>query len=361
VVKVAAVRVIPVRLRFAQPLRTAQGEFAERVSVVLEVRDAGGAAGYGEAAPWPGFGTESVDEAEASLRAVERLLPGASLQPGEWPAALENLLSGRSAARTALQGALLDLDARRAGRPLSAHLSVHAGSTCGAPLSRVPVNALLTARDPEALFREAVLAREAGYRAVKIKLGGEAVANDLARLQAVRDGIGPSVRLRGDANGAWSVRDALAALEAFARFGLEYVEQPVAAHDIDGMAELRRHAAVQVAADESVASEHGMLRLLAAGAADVVVLKPAALGGAVRALELASLARQSGMRVVFTHAFESAIGARHALHCAAAWGDADGIHGLATAGLFEADVAEPPGCHSGSVAVPAGSGLGVTL
>lgn len=358
---VAAVRVIPVRLRFTQPLRTARGEFTERASVLLELRDAGGAVGYGEAAPWPGFGTESVEEAEASLRAAESLLPGASLQPGEWPVALENLLAGRPASRTALQGALLDLDARRAGRPLSEHLAARAGSTCGAPLSRVPVNALLTANDTGALFREAVLAREAGYRAVKIKLGGNVLANDVARLRAAREGIGPSIRLRGDANGAWPVRDALAALEAFAPFDLEYVEQPVAAHDIDGMAELRRHAAVQVAADESVASEQGMLRLLAAGAADVVVLKPASLGGAGRALEFASLASQAGMRVVFTHAFESAIGALHALHCAAAWGDAQGVHGLATAGLFETDVAEPPGSHAGHVSVPVGPGLGVTL
>ena len=104
-----------------------------------------------------------------------------------------------------------------------------------------------------------------------------------------------------------------------------------------------------------------MLRLLAAGAAAVGVLKAATLGGVGRALELASLARQAGMRVVFTHAFESAVGARHALHCAAAWGDAEGIHGLVTAGLFAADVAEPPGCQGGYVAVATGPGLGVTL
>jgi o-succinylbenzoate synthase len=361
VVNIAAARVIPVRLRFARPMRTAQGEFIERASVLLELRDAGGIAGYGEAAPWPGFGTESVDEAEASLRALGQLLPGASLQPVEWPAKLESLLDQRPAARAALQGALLDLEARGAGRPLSVHLAARAGSTCGAPLSRVPVSALLSAHDPDALFTEAVLARESGYRAVKIKLGGGAAERDVARLRAVRDGVGPSVRLRGDANGAWSVRDALAALEAFAPFDLEYIEQPVAAHDIDGLAELRRRAAVKVAADESVASEGGMQRLLAAGAADVVVLKPASLGGPGRALELASLARQAGMRVVFTHACVSAVGARHVLHCAAAWGDAEGVHGLATAGLFEADVAEPPGCQGGYVAVPTGPGLGVTL
>jgi o-succinylbenzoate synthase len=361
VVKIAVVRVIPVRLRFARPVRTAQGDFTGRASVLLELRDAAGVAGYGEAAPWPGFGTESVDEAEASLRAVGQRLPGASPQPGDLPAAIDTLLAGRPAARAALQGALLDLDARRAGRPLSVHLAARPGSTCGVSLSRLTVSALLTARDPAALFPEAVRAREAGYRAVKIKLGGGAVQSDVARLRAVRDGSGPSVRLRADANGAWSVRDALVALEAFAPFDLEYVEQPVPAHDIDGLAELRRSAAVKVAADESAASEDGLQRLLAAGAADVVVLKPASLGGAQRALELASLARQAGMRVVFTHAFESAIGARHALHCAAAWGDAEGIHGLVTAGLFEADVAEPPGGQGGCVEVPAGPGLGVTL
>lgn len=358
---IAAVRVIPLRLRFTRPMRTAQGEFTERSSVLLELRDGDDVLGYGEAAPWPGFGMESVDEAEAALRAAGRLLRGASLRPDEWPAALAGVLSGRPAARAALRGASLDLDARRAGRPLAAHLAARIGSTCGEPLSRVPVSALLTGCEPVGLYSEASLARAAGYRAVKIKLGSAALTDDVASLRAVREGVGPSIRIRGDANGAWSVREALEALEAFAPFDLEYVEQPVAAHDIDGLAAVRRSSAVRVAADESVASEHGMLRVLAAGAADVVVLKPATLGGAAGALELAAQARQAGMRVVFTHAFESAVGARHALHCAAAWGDAQGIHGIVTAGLFEADVAEPVGCQAGTAAIPAAPGLGVTL
>ena len=358
---VAAVRVIPVRLRFARPVRTAQGEFAERQSVLLELRDADGVRGYGEAAPWPGFGTESADEAEAALSAAGRWLPGASLQPGEWPAALERLLAQRPTARAALQGARLDLAARRAGCSLSAHLAARVSSMCGAPLTRVPVSALLTARDPEALLTEATLAREAGYRAVKIKLGGTAVSTDVARLRAVREGIGPSVGLRGDANGAWSVRDALTAFEAFAPFDLEYVEQPVAAQDIGGLAELRRHSIIKVAADESVASESGLLHLLELRAADVVVLKPATLGGSERSLALAAQAQEAGVQVVFTHAFESAVGARHALHCAAAWGDARGIHGLVTAGLFEVDVAEPVDGRDGTTLVPAEPGLGITL
>jgi len=358
-VKIAAVRVTPIRLRFAQPLRTAQGEYVERASVLLELHDVDGCAGYGEAAPWPGFGTESVADADMALRGLEQQLTGATLEPGETSAAFSALLSGRVAARAALQGALLDLEARRAGRPLAVHLAARAGSTCGAPLSSVAVSCLLAASDPEALHAEANRASAAGYRAVKIKLGSGTLARDVARLRAAREGGGPFLRLRADANGAWSVREALEALEALASFDLEYVEQPVAAQDVDGLAEVRRKSAVRVAADESVASESGMLRMLAAGAADVVVLKPAMLGGAARALELAAMARQAGMEVVFTHALESAVGARHALHCAAAWGDARGIHGLVTAGLFEADVAEPVCARGGGVAVPAAPGLGV--
>jgi len=360
VVKIAAVRVTPIRLRFARPLRTAQGEFAERASVLLELRDDDGCAGYGEAAPWPGFGTESVADAATALRALEQQLPGVTIESGGIAAAFAGLLSGRVTARAALQGALRDLDARRAGRSLAAHLAARAGSTCGAPLPRVAVNCLLAASDPDALRAEATRARAAGFRAVKVKLGGGPLATDVARLRAVREAIGASIHLRCDANGAWSVREALEALEALAPFDLEYVEQPVTARDIEGLAEVRRRSVVRVAADESVASESGMRRMLAAGAADVVVLKPATLGGAERALELAATARAAGMEVVFTHALESAVGAHHALHCAAAWGDADAIHGLETTGLFETDVAEPVDSRDGSVAVPVVPGLGVT-
>jgi len=361
VVKIAAVRVTPVRLRFTRPVRTARGEFGERECVLLELRDADGAAGYGEAAPWPGFGTESVAEAGAALRSAEQWLVQAAVRAGDWPAALADLLAGTPAARAALQGALCDLEARRAGLSLAAYLAARAAATCGMALSRVRVSALLAARESDALRAEAGRARELGFSAVKIKLGGRALAEDVARLQAVRQAIGPMVRLRGDANGAWTVAEARAALEAFAPHDVEYVEQPVAATDIDGLAELRRSAVVGVAADESVASERGLRRVIAAGAADVVVLKPAALGGPARALELAALARQAGMRVVFTHAFETAIGARHALHCAAAWGDAPGIHGLQTAGLFVTDVAEPVSCHDGGAEVPVAPGLGIML
>jgi o-succinylbenzoate synthase len=263
-----------------------------------------------------------------------------------------------------VRGALWDLAARRAGRPLADELAVGVGADLlagrGAALRRVPTSALLVSGEPGALRDEAASARESGHRAAKIKLGAATIDEDVARARAAREGLGPGVRLRGDANGAWTRSAARAALAALAPFDFDYVEQPLTADDFEGFAELHRNAPLRLAADESVAAEEGALRLLEAAAVDVVVLKPATLGGAAPALDLAARARRAGVEVVFSHAFESAVGARHALHCAAAWGDPAAVHGLCTEGLFAADVAEPVACRDGQAEIADAPGIGIT-
>ncbi len=362
--RIAAARVVPVRLRFARGVTTARGTFDERELVLLELRDADGVAGWGEAAPWPGFGTESAEQSRARLLDAQLLLQGLEVEPGVWPPALEAQLAAAPAARAAVHGALWDLAARRAGRSLAAELAARLDPNLlagrGDVLHAVPVSVLLTADEPAALHAAATRARESGHRAVKIKLGAATLADDVARARAAREGLGPALRLRGDANGAWTLPAARAALEALAPFGFDYIEQPLAADDFDGFAELHRNAPLGIAADESVATEAGASRVLEAGAVDVVVLKPATLGGAVRALELAARARRVGIDAVFSHTFESAVGARHALHCAAAWGDPSAVHGLCTEGLFATDVAPPVDCRDGRAEVGDAPGIGVT-
>ena len=357
--RIAAARVRPLRLRFARPVRTARGEFTERAGALFEVCDAEGLSGYGEAAPWPGFTTETAEQALAVLSEAAASLGGVEIEPGEENFPRVGKLDSAPASRAALHGAIWDLAARQAGRSLARFLSVRIGPWRGTVLRSVPVGALLVASDPDELREEAARVRAAGYRAAKLKLGAATLVEDVARSRAAREGLGAETRLRGDANGAWDTRQARAALDALGEFDFEYVEQPLHADDINGLAALRRHAPVRIAADESVATEQGALRLLAAGAVDVVVLKPAILGGPARALEIAEQASRAGVGVVFSHTFESAVGARHALHCAAAWADPTGIHGLVTAGLFESDVAPPVDCHAGFADVPAAAGIGI--
>ena len=357
--KIGSVRLRPVELRFARPVRTARGTFTGRSSVILELRDGQGHAGYGEAAPWPGFSLETTEE---SLQALQRAVPrltGAETGPTELPASLAEQFASAPAAWTALEAALWDLEARRSRRPLAEVLAERLAMGARAALARVPVSILLVETAPGALRDEARRACAAGYRAAKLKLGAEELGEDVARARAAREGLGPRVALRGDANGAWNEDLALATLAALAPFDFDYVEQPVPAAEIDALARLRRNSPVRIAADESAATPDGAARVIESGAADVVVLKPAVLGGPAGALAVAARARAGGCDVVFTHAFETAVGARHALHCAAAWGDPGAIHGLVTRGLFEEDVGEPVGGRDGFAEPGREPGIGI--
>ncbi len=354
--KIAAVRIEPLNLHFRHPLRTAAGEFRERRVVRLVLIDEQGLEGRGEAAPWPGFGSESVAEAETFLHYATRGLRGQAIDPAAWPDALAMLLTHAPAARAALAGALWELSARAAGESLAAHLAARLGPFRGAPLERVPVTALLTEDEPDALLAAAARARIDGHRAVKLKLGGRPWRLDVERMQAARAGLGPGLSLRGDANGGWDRASAVQALAALAESAPEFVEQPLPAEDLEGLAALRRSSPVPIAADESVAV-CGVQPVLAAGAADVLVLKPALLGGPMASLAAARAAAGAGLGVVWTHAFEGAVGALHALHVAAAWSDAGCVHGLATAGVYEDDP-HAPAARGGWIKLSDAAGLG---
>src|SRR5262249_58081920 len=129
----------------------------------------------------------------------------------------------------------------------------------------------------------AIVVRLAG-RTATVKVGGwdGAEAEDVERVEAVRDALGPDGRIRVDANGAWEPGQAARVLRRLARFGLEYAEQPCAT--LDELAELRRHFDIPVAADESIRRAEDPLRVRAAGAADIVMLKVQPLGGVRAAL-----------------------------------------------------------------------------
>jgi o-succinylbenzoate synthase len=283
------------------------------------------------------------------------------VEPAEWPLDLVMALAQTPSAHAAVEGALCDLAARRAGQPLAAFLRRAAGLPDAPVPAAVAVNALLVEREPEALRAEAARVRAAGFLAAKLKVATGPLVEDIARVRAARDGLGPQLALRLDANGAWSEAQAREGLAALAAFKPDYVEQPVAAGELEAMARLRAGGVARIAADESLSEPGGLVQVLDAGACDVVVLKPSLLGGPLAALAAARRAREAGCTVVFTHAFESAIGRLHALHCAAAWDDPQGVHGLSGGTPFRDDLAALPAVAAGRLAVPEGPGLGLDL
>lgn len=203
----------------------------------------------------------------------------------------------------------------------------------------VPVNATVPA--VAAASVPEILARFEGCRTAKVKVAetGQTLADDVARVRAVRRAMGPEGRVRIDANGAWNVDEAEHATHALAEFDLEYIEQPCAT--IAELAELRRrvkYMGIPVAADESVRKAEDPLAVARAGAADLLVVKAQPLGGVRRALELV---RDAGLPAVVSSALDTSIGLSMGVALAAALPELDVDCGLGTAALFGADVVSP--------------------
>lgn len=200
--------------------------------------------------------------------------------------------------------------------------------------ARIAINATVPAVPPAQVPE--VLARFPGARTAKVKVAepGQTLADDVARVDAVRALI-PTVRV--DANGGWTVDEAVRAADALTAGGpLEYLEQPCAT--VDELAEVRRRIAVPVAADESIRKAADPLHVVRAHAADIAVLKVAPLGGVSALLDIAT---QIDIPVVISSALDSAVGIAAGLHAAAALPQLDHACGLGTGGLFVDDVAEP--------------------
>ncbi len=201
---------------------------------------------------------------------------------------------------------------------------------------RVGVNVTVPAVGPEQAH---AIVAGSGCRTAKVKVAerGQAEADDIARVEAVRDAIGPAGRIRVDANGGWDVDTAARMLRRLNAFGLEYAEQPCAT--LDELAALRALVEVPLAADESIRKASDPMKVRAAGAADIVVLKVAPLGGVRPALQIAEAC---GLPVVVSSAVDSSVGLAAGVALAAALPELDYDCGLATMSLLTADVTSDP-------------------
>ena len=311
---------------FREPFTTATGVVSERELVLLRLEDSDGVVGFGEAAPFEPYDGIPLERAVATLTRRSR---------GRRPPQV----------RAAEELARLDLDARREGRPV------------GEPgAEAIPVNRTLSAGPPEEIAARAAEGVREGYSCFKLKVG---LPDDEERVAAVRDGIGSWPALRIDANGSWTVDEAIAAIRLLERFDLQFVEQPCAT--LEELAEVRRRVSAPIAADESVASAEDVRRAAEAEACDVVNVKLAASGGFGAAREALHAAAEHRMAAFLSSTLDGPWAISAALQLAGAE-RLPLACGLGTLELFDADIARaiaPP--RNGLMAVPRGPGLGVEV
>jgi L-Ala-D/L-Glu epimerase len=340
---------------------TANGPISERTVWVVALDDEQGRIGLGEAAPLAGFGSETPEQCRESFSNALKGLTGEFIQHwlerGRADAPLgplERLLAGSPCARSAIEGALNDLAAKQLEKPLCAFL------TGDDAIRRITVNALLSGSVTEVVAGADEL-KKAGFTNYKLKVGGlETIAQEIERVYAVREAIGPQANLRVDANGSWQLDQALEfALETMDA-QLEFCEQPLAANDLEGHATLRRRTGLKIAVDEAIRTAADIGRVAAAQAADVVVIKPMFLGGWRPTKQAVELARSCGLIPIITTALEGAVGRAHATHYAAALKLTSHAQGLGTGILISKDLTPAPlTIAQGIIALPAMGGLGI--
>lgn len=205
----------------------------------------------------------------------------------------------------------------------------------------IPVNAIV----PGVPAEQVAALIPSGCRTAKVKVAAAdgTLAEDIARVKAARTTLGAAGRVRIDANGGWNVDEAEHAIHVLAPFDMEYVEQPCAT--ISELIELRqriKYLDIPIAADESVRKAADPEQVIRAGAADILVLKAAPLGGITRTLQIANTARMSGLSVVISSAIDTSVGLSMGAFLAAALPELQFDCGLGTASLLAADVTREP-------------------
>jgi L-Ala-D/L-Glu epimerase len=297
--KIVTVDAIPVNVTGPRPFRISEGQTAVHTSVILRLISDRGVEGNAEivCAP-PGKPEEFPEEILGALHRY--VIPALTGAPADNRRAamhrVEQALKGRIWTKAGVNNALFDLQAKLLGAPVASLLG-------GRALDEVPViGPVVGMAAPDEMARIAAEEAKAGFMAIKIKVG-ETVETDIARVEAVREAIGPKVKLRVDANDHYRPADCIRLVRAIERLDIEHVEQPLPRYDILGMAEVKRNIGVPLMTDDMVATPMDAMNVIRLQAADRMKVK-VTKHGLDGALAIVAMLESAGLAAVLGHVFE---------------------------------------------------------
>ncbi len=344
----------PYNLALRRPWISARGTVTRREGFVVMIETDEGIAGYGDCAPLPGAGTETMADAETLLGRLGNTVVGET--PDMVLADLDDHRATHPAACCGVETACLDALAIEDDVALHRYLAPDAQDMVQVNATIGPVDAGFAER--------AEKAAEAGYSVVKAKVGLGDPADEvkLLRDHALRLPYGLALRL--DANEAWEAPDARLFLEGLAGLPIDAVEEPCRDASLSVLAELQDAVGFPIALDESLARRK-LDPILDTRPVRRLVLKPTLLGGPARTLKIGRAAIAAGLEVAVTTTLESAVGTWAATHVAAALDAEEGsalymAHGLATAHWLARDVGRPPMPEEGQILIQDEPGLGIS-
>jgi muconate cycloisomerase len=356
--KIVKVRTVPVwcarRRPYGQVTRTALGPAAISDYTIVFIDTDAGITGIGEAC-------SVFKRRGALLRADVDVLAAAVI--GEDPFAIAHLvgkmdqtLDGVEEAKAGIEMALWDIKGKALDTPVYNLLG-------GKVRERIPLSYSIPFGTPEQMAAFAAEKAEAGHRTIKVKVGSEDGARDIAAVKAIREAIGPNLRLRVDGNMGWpTAKHAIRMIRAMEPWNLELVEQPLPAHDLDGMAEVRRNIGVPLMADESVRDPRSAMEVIKRGAADIANVYVTEAGGLLKATRIFAMCEAAGMPCMIGSMPEFGIGTAAQIHLGVAMTNLGPDSDACGVLYHEEDLLKPAlKIENGFSYPPEGPGLGVTI
>lgn len=311
--KITKVRLGRISVPLRVPFKTALRQVNSVEDIIVEIHTDTGEVGYGEAPP---TGAITGDTTGAIIGAFQdhiiKTLVGRDVEDFEnLTRDVQKCIVKNSSAKAAADIALWDLYGKKYGIPVYRML--------GASRNQIITDLTISVNSPEEMARDAVNAVERGYDTLKVKVGIDP-SLDVERLSAIRAAVGDKPRIRIDANQAWSPKQAVKLLNQMQERGLdiELVEQPVKAHDLEGLKYVTDRSYVPVLADESVFSVEDALKIVQLQAADLINIKLMKCGGLTNALKIATLAEVSGVECMIGCMLEAKVSVNAAVHLACA-------------------------------------------
>lgn len=332
--KISKIKVTPKAVKLKDPITISLGTIDHSISAIVKIETDEGLVGYGEGSPGILITGETLKGTTECIELFEKQLIGIDpLDIEKVHSVMNSIAAHAPSAKTAVDIACYDLLGKKADLPLYKLL--------GGFASTVKTDMTIGLDTPEVMKDKAELAISQGFDTLKIKVGTGS-DSDIARLKAIREVVGSQVKIRLDANQGWKPKEAVNMINRLSEYDIELVEQPVAYHDIDGLAFVTKNVATPIMSDESCFNSKDALRLVRAHAVDFVNIKLMKCGGIHEAIKINSICEAAGIEcMIGCMVEETNIGVTAAAHLAAATKNITRADLDATFGLSE--VAIPGG------------------
>ena len=295
------------------PFKTALRTVTVAETIIVKVTCADGIVGWGEAPPTHVITGESLASIDYAIHSIFKpLLIDNPLQMREIIfRKIENSVLRNTSAKAAMDMALYDCIAKQANLPLYQFI--------GGVQESIETDYTVSVNTPEEMARDAKKYSQNGFSILKIKVGKDQIATDIKRIQTIRNEIGSGIQIRLDANQGWQAKEAVRAIRHMEELGLgiDLIEQPVIARDLEGLKYVTENTDTLIMADESVFSVDDAKRVLEMGAADLINIKLMKSGGIHQAIKIATLAEAYGVECMVGSMIETKVGITAAAHFAA--------------------------------------------